>query len=270
MIMFPSNWGSRVSSACKKRTRTAETPPTEMHVEVVAEDPPSSHGVAVHGCFEKPDPVADDFDVCQRILKSVNCSSNDMPEQEISLDTLLSNMPYRAMLCSAVGRDQQSKVDVPVIARAYEETFMRETYGAERACASGALCECMFIDKTAPFVGTELLLPGETTGSTPQLCVLCTRKVTQKLFYDVLLADPLGVPNGVIQRYGNICGVPGEYAQECMLICPAERALECMPHPSMSHQRNRYVVYISNNMKFLRQANVTFEDFRNPSTNAQT
>ena len=153
-------------------------------------------------------------------------------------------MPYRDILSNMLSRDDRACPNIPVITRAYEETFMRQPREGEKQCASGALCECMFIDPSAPFVCTEFILPGETSGPTPQLCILCLRKVTQKLFYDVMLTET-GCPHGVIQRHGNLCGVDGEYAQECMLMCPANSHLQCMPLPVMSHQRNRYAVQVT-------------------------
>ena len=69
-------------------------------------------------------------------------------------------------------------------------------------------------------------------------------------------------PKGIIQRYGNIFGQPGEYASECMLICPPGIGLHAMPLPIMSHQRNRYSVVNSGGVKHLRQHRVAFEAFQ--------
>ena len=145
---------------------------------------------------------------------------------------------------------------------------MREARPSERPCASGGLCECMFIDPTAPFVGVEFALPGEPSGPTPELCILCLRKVTQKLFYDMLFAkQPM---HGLIQRHGNLCGVAGEYAEECTIICPPNSGLQCMPLPVMSHQRNKYRVTIASGLKHLEQVRVRHEDFGSPLTEEQT
>lgn len=102
----------------------------------------------------------------------------------------------------------------------------------------------------------------------PQFCVLCSRKVTQKLFYDILFTG--AEVNGVIQRYGNLCNIPGEYARECMLICPRSAPVHCMPLPIMSHQRNKYAVRINCGMRQLTQVMVGYEDFATPSTKEQS
>jgi len=62
----------------------------------------------------------------------------------------------------------------------------------------------------------------------------------------------------------------GEYARECMLVCPPHAPLHCMPLPIMSHQRNKYRVRISNGIKCLDQIRVRHEDFATPSTEEQT
>ena len=102
----------------------------------------------------------------------------------------------------------------------------------------GDLCECRLIDRQCPFPGVEFRLPDDPP--TPQLCVLCSRKATQKMFYDMCYAGV--APKGVIQRFGNIFGQPGEYSTELMLSCPQGVSLSAMPLPIMSHQRSRYSV----------------------------
>jgi hypothetical protein len=70
-------------------------------------------------------------------------------------------------------------------------------------------------------------------------------------------------------RYGNIFNQDGEYSAECMLVCPPEIGLQCMPLPIMSHQRNRYSVVNTSGHKYLRQHRVAFEGFHSPSADAQ-
>lgn len=249
--MFPSDWTSRVGKGHRKRPLSPGRPPAQP-AKAAAPDPAD----------------ANDFDVCQRILTSINSPAHPPAPEELSLDSVLSSPSLWSILCTMVPEPTHVNVTIPVVTRAYEETFMREARPCERPCASGGLCECMFIDPTATFVGVEFILPNETGGPTPELCILCLRKVTQKLFYDMLFAkQPM---HGLIQRHGNLCGVAGEYAEECTLICPPNRGLQCMPLPVMSHQRNRYVVQIHNNAKSLRQIHVGYEDFQPPSTSAQT
>jgi hypothetical protein len=104
----------------------------------------------------------------------------------------------------------------------------------------GDKCECNFISRDNGFIGVEFLLPNEIDTGVRQTCILCHRRTVQTLFYDLLYT---GRPfRGVIQRFGNICSKVGEYSNDVMLICPIGGPVQCMPFPSVSHQRNRYTV----------------------------
>jgi hypothetical protein len=143
------------------------------------------------------------------ILRNLNTSSSaPATPDELNLDVILSRVPYREILENLHGRDDRSMPDVPMVSRLYEESYLREPGRGERPCASGDLCECRFIDPCVPFTCVEFLLPGEDYPKAPQFCVLCSRKVTQKLFYDILFTGKDA--HCVIQRYGNICGVAGQ------------------------------------------------------------
>ena len=180
----------------------------------------------------------------------------------IGIDTegLLSRLPYKKMLSDMFGgnlRGNMQNPTIPYVTRAYEEAFMREPMHAnERECARGKKCECMFIDRGQPFVGVEFLLPGESVPRTPHLCVLCCRATTQQLYHDVMF-DRVEFP-GCIQRFGNIHSEPGEYSLDAMLIAVHTAPVHVMPLPIVSHQRNRYNVYVTGGIKHLKQSRVHF------------
>ncbi len=202
-------------------------------------------------------------DLQQTILRKLNQSSPALPTlTELPLDHILARVPYKTMLENLFGNLDQTVPDVPILTKAYEESFMRQPLTGERACAMGELCECTMIDRSAPFVGVELRLPGDD--DQPQMCVLCSRATTQKCFYDMCYLNRQ--TKGLIQRYGVIFGQPGEYAAECTLVAPPALGLTSMPVPSMSHQRNRYSVVSHGGVKSLQQHRVSFEDFQNPSS----
>ena len=165
------------------------------------------------------------------------------------------------MLEELFGGSSTLPPEVPIVTRVYEESFLRESLTSdEKNCVMGSACECMFIDQQHPFIGTEFLVPGELPSEQAQMCVLCCRKITQQLFHDMLFN---GVTfRGVIQRYGNICEQAGEYSRECMLICPSNCQVQCMPLPIVSHQRNRYSVVLRSGRKYLQQHRVAYEDFQ--------
>ena len=183
------------------------------------------------------------------------------PHHVLDTDCLLSRLPYRKMLSDMFGgslRGNLRNLTIPYVTRAYEEAFMREpSHSSERECANGKQCECMFIDRSQPFVAVEFLLPGEQMPRTSHLCVLCCRAITQQLYYDVMF-DRTEFP-GTIQRFGNIHSQPGEYALDAMLIAMPSAPVHIMPLPIVSHQRNRYTVYVSGGIKRLRQSRVYFQ-----------
>ena len=188
----------------------------------------------------------------------------------IVVENLLSRLPYKKMLSDMFGgtlRGTLQNAHIPYATRAYEESFMREVQNpGERECARGQQCECMFIDRQQPFVGVEFLLPSEQQPPTPHLCVLCCRAITQQLYYDVMF-DKADFP-GVIQRFGNIHSEPGEYSLDAMLIAAPSAPVHVMPLPIVSHQRNRYLVYVHGGIKRLKQTRVYFQI--TPSCNADS
>ena len=96
--------------------------------------------------------------ICQSILDS---KSQDQPEEVANLDTILSSVPYQKILENLFGGAAAIQCQVPVVTKAYEESFMREcVYQGERKCVMGPECECRFIDREHPFTGVELRLPG--------------------------------------------------------------------------------------------------------------
>jgi hypothetical protein len=62
------------------------------------------------------------------------------------------------------------------------------------------------------------------------------RKLTQMLFYRV--ANGYTGSDKLLQTYGNLCDVPGEYHSSAMLIMPTHAAVHCMPLHCMPHNRS--------------------------------
>jgi hypothetical protein len=244
--MFPATWDPTRAVKRRKRTFLEET---------------DSNAAAVLPL------VSFQSDLQRTIMRKINTVEIGGADCALNLDHILARVPYKSMLENLFCNVEQDHVpDVPILGRAYEESFMRQPQGGEQACIMGDKCECMFIDKNAPFVAMELRMQGDPL--TPQMCVLCSRATTQKCFYDMCFLGQ-GV-RGVIQRYGGIFGQAGEYAQEVMLVSPRSTGLANMPLPSVSHQRNRYTVIVHGGLKHLTQHRVGFEDFHRPSSTGAT
>ena len=92
------------------------------------------------------------------------------------------------------------------------------------------------------------------------MCLLCLRKSTHVLFYNILKQGHS--TQTVIQKYGNICNEPGEYHPSAMLICPPNGPVHSLPMPIVAHQRNRYSVVHHHGIKYMKQHRVYMEDFQ--------
>lgn len=189
------------------------------------------------------------IDICREIINVQEPKDKDML---LSFDSVLSLLPYKDILDNIFGNSSMTLKDLPVITRAYEESFMREPLNRnERACAMGSACECMRIDVQNQFIGVEFQLPMEETIG-PHLCVLCSRKMTQKLFFDLMYGR--GSTNtGHIQRYGVMMNVNDEYKVDYCLVMPPQGAVHCMPYPSVVHCRNNYTVVTRACVRYLVQ-----------------
>lgn len=149
-------------------------------------------------------------DTIRKAIQSSKSFNSRVKLCELNLDTVLSSTSYRNLMRQTFGSDGSiapgssagvsPSIRIPTIARAFEEGYMREARDSERQCARGAMCECMFIDPNQPFVCVEFLTVEEMANppEDSQLCVVCSRKETQYLFYDMVFNHR--VYNAVIQR----------------------------------------------------------------------
>jgi len=203
--------------------------------------------------YETDSPISLD-EICNTICQNVLDARRQEVEETLNFDTILSSLPYRQILDTLFGGVQTPPADVPVVTRRLEETYMREcVLQGERKCVMGQDCECRFVDRDNPFIGVELLVGSQTTSNCgPQMCVLCSRKHTQKLYYDMLFRPPMS-HFGVIQRYGVLCGVDGEYSSDHVLIMPPNGPVHVMPFPSPVHCRSNYTVSVRAATRYIVQ-----------------
>ena len=232
------------------------------------------HASSHRHCEETESVMRGLYHQVEKLSRRAGCTLQD----GIYLDSIMTHVPYAEVLQQMFGGNAVTdSTCVPVVTRAYEESYMREALsGIEGACVMGNNCECQFIDEHNPFTGVQFTLPvgafspemlqmGVTDElSSNKLCVLCCRKNTQSLFYEALYNHR--AYSACIQLYGNICDRPGEYAKEAMLICPLSGPINNMPIPVVAHQRNRYSVVVHNGVRQLRQHRVAYEDFHVPSS----
>lgn len=168
--MFPPNWDA-YSGPNRKKPRT--------FLEQVADK-------AAEGGQARAEPVGFVSDLYTTIRRSLNhdAPAAEPAPAELDMDHILSRVQYRDMLENLFADgDPGAAPELPIITKVYEESFMRQPAAGERACAMGEQCECRLVDRQAPFTAVEFRLPGDPDG--PQLCVLCSRRATQKMYYDM-------------------------------------------------------------------------------------
>lgn len=237
-LQVPKEWGQL------KRTRTPVTKGSSGGKETIRKkfksELPTSNNSA--------DTVED---ICRAVCD--NIGKCEELEHELDFSDILSHIDYRSVLEGLFGGCGMG-TDVPLISKAYEESFMREPMAGERRCVMGTGCEAMLIDKFKPFIAVEFQVPGSKT-DTPQMCVLCSRKHTQRLFYDFLYRSTPSSCTGVIQRYGVLCDTAGEYSKEACLIMPPHGPVHCMPYPSVAYQRSHFRVQTHCMSHFITQCN---------------
>ena len=234
MSCLPSNWNGTVATESMSSSKRRRTAPDNGMNDIVAE-------------------FCRDIDHAEQTHDSGNVITT------LPRDVLFSEFSFLHELADIMENKSQS---VPVVTRVYEESFMRECIRkGEKPCAMGVNCECMLLDLDQPFVGVQFVIPftNDSDFAANNLCIICLRKTTQLLFHHVVSQ---GIPTtSLIQKYGNICGEPGEYSKSAMLICPANGPVGCMPLPIVAHQRNRYAVERRHNVLYAKQQRVYFEDF---------
>jgi hypothetical protein len=206
------------------------------------------------------DECSETIDICvirDAIEQNLQLSAEvQEPESTGQLNWLISKISVLKMLA---GLPEPGSYSVPIVTRAYEESFMRECKDkTEKPCIFQTQCECMKIDRDNQFVGVQFALPCVQTSN--GMCILCLRKSTHLIFYNVLREGHR--VKHVIQKYGNICNVPGEYHSSAMLICPPHGPVHSMPLPIVAHQRNRYSVVTHFGIRYMKQHNVYMEDFQ--------
>ena len=232
-IQIPKEWGS-IKRSRASGTKGRDTAKKRFKSENVV-----------------PNNSADSIeDICKSVCD--NIGRCEEVESELDFFDILSHIDYKGVLEGLFG-GRGMGADIPVISRVYEESYLREPTSGERKCVMGTSCEAMVIDKSRPFIAVEFQLPGKTS-EIPQMCVICSRKHTQRLFYDFLYRATPATCTGVIQRYGVLCNVPGEYLKDSCLVMPPHGPVHCMPYPSVAYQRSHFTVHTHCMSHFLTQS----------------
>ena len=274
-MQFPEQWDNpedihqEIAPSDKKRRKrrietSCQTRPQFLDVPEIGQTVSNENEKTLISTNALPDIKPHDIINLQDREDTLKCEEDDCTPIHLSLHSLISRVPFKEMMQQMFSDDMDSAIVVPIVTKAYEESFLREPMlSHENPCVCGDNCEFNFIDPMHPFVGVEFRLQ-QVDELGPTMCVLCSRKLTQELFYKMVYSGERFL--GFIQRYGNLCQQSGEYAREAVLVCPKEGPVCNMPLPIVSHQRHRYSVFMQHGVKYLKQHNVAYEDFQTASS----
>ena len=133
--------------------------------------------------------------------------------------------------------------------RSYEEDFLREPIGNERACIKNNECQGLNITGASGFILREFILPGEEPAqrSTRSLCLMCRRyEISRQHFlYESRHASLEKCIS--CSPYYNIVGVPGEYdIRDCIVSQGRHTGLLL---PVVLHIRSAYMQCTRNGVR---------------------
>ena len=152
------------------------------------------------------------------------------------------------------------------VTRKYEETFMSEPTGDQRACCMEEVCEGRCIPQSPEkFVLREFLLPSqlklyEETKRYPiqrSPCILCKRLQIARMVVSARAAGTGMKDDCLVQDYYNFVNIPGEYdLKDCLL---SKRTVwEGLVSPVVLHVRNAYKFHLLNGRKTYKQWKMPF------------
>lgn len=152
------------------------------------------------------------------------------------------------------------------VTRKYEEAFMCEPTGDQRACCMEEVCEGRYIPQsTEKFVLREFLLPSqfklyEETKRYPiqrSPCILCKRLQIARMVVSARAAGTGMKDDCLVQDYYNFVNIPGEYdLKDCLL---SKRTIwEGLVSPVVLHVRNAYKFQLVNGKKTYTQWKMPF------------
>ena len=136
--------------------------------------------------------------------------------------------------------------------RSYEETFLREPLGTERACGRDLECEGKHLQGTTGFVLREFFYPGQPPKDARTLCLLCRRYEVSRAYYLYETGNTAAQHSLRITDHYNLVGIPGEYdVRDCIVSGTKYTGL---PLPVVLHARSAYTCHTKDGVKHLSQS----------------
>jgi len=136
--------------------------------------------------------------------------------------------------------------------RAYEDDFLREPVGNERACGRDQGCEGLRLQGTTGFALREFTYPGVPHEETRAMCLLCRRLEISKAFFKSETGNTDACPAIQIADHYNLVDVPGEYdVRDCIVSGKKYTGLQL---PVVLHIRSAYTCHTKDGVRRLSQS----------------
>ena len=159
---------------------------------------------------------------------------------------------------SSEAESAESTCELVCCPRDYEESFLREPVGSERACSRGRDCEGLKLLVDTPFVLREFIYPGSTSTSGRSLCLLCRRDEISRAHYRYETGHSKVASNVRITDHYNLVGVPGEYdVRDCIVSSGKYCGI---PLPVVLHVRSAYTSKVEDGVLCLKQSRMRYPE----------
>jgi hypothetical protein len=176
--------------------------------------------------------------------------------------------------CVPAGEDFELE-DVEPVTRAWEEEFLHEAYGKQRACAAAGedggcwanklLTNARASIERGPLSLVEFYTPSEyklieASGwkwpSERRLCLLCLRVATHRLFVQRRASNTTASPGVHYAKVSNLTGITGEYnLADCFVSAPDR--FEGIVDPVVIPRLTDYDVCVVNGVRCVKQRHGT-------------
>ena len=171
---------------------------------------------------------------------------------DLSYDTAAIDKLVEQYNSAAVHGEEPDPKDLHCCPRSYEESFLREPVGTERACGRDMECEGTRLQGTDGFVLREFMYPGEEATDGRTLCLLCRRYEVSRAYYMYETGNTAAQHSLRITDHYNLVGIPGEYdVRDCIVSGTKYSGL---PLPVVLHTRSAYTCHTKDGVKYLSQS----------------
>lgn len=201
----------------------------------------------------------------QQIREGIERAAQRPPPDISSMQSVLVRIPNADRLAKLTGPSHPPLECVEVVSKEWEDSFLVPPGPGQRACVCGDKCESKQLAEARgmpqPFVMKEFYTPSEmrggpvSGGTRPRMCLLCHRREILVWYWRHVVSKT--EPPLVLNRWRNVCGLPGTYSEEAMIMQAGTRWRGVLGH-FVRHNRDAFEMEITSEGPRLVQVGVGF------------